>query len=583
MPPTPDALALVHEGWDQLKHERPLAAWACWQRALRVEPDQPAARQALDRLANAPELPASARKEYRFRTPSDPDRRSRWDATFRGRDLSDLSDAASAFAALADAEPDDPDAPYNQALCLAWLGRDAEAIECLDRSVRLGAAGDFEAAVAAWMIAGVLRQGGGAEELADEFRYAIEGDGAPSYLVESLARRVALRQLPAPAESPRDHVTVYEWLDLPWPQEREGALWLDQLPRVVAIVLATGRGARFSSATPGGMAVVIDTLHGLGLGEPLPDRTPLPLALLDSWVWTIRLPEWVDDETRRRLYRENVEDAFENRWIHRPLRSLGGISPLGEASSPLSASWFTDASARAKLEAAIRLFEELAARLMAVELYQGYPFDRLRRRLGLAPTVPEAIDPADATSMSGDDLDRLDPATLDEHALVDAFRSSLGFADDARAAPFAERLVATNSPALTRLDLLSLFGPLVRRAMDAGRPDEALRWIEEALSADAATRGGRDRHAFTTWRAELHARIGEADHAETTYREMVDHSTAAASVALDGAETLLDNGHDDQGRRLAELARDLAHEHGDAATAREAEALLDRIEPGNSP
>ena len=49
----------------------------------------------------------------------------------------------------------------------------------------------------------------------------------------------------------------------------------------------------------------------------------------------------------------------------------------------------------------------------------------------------------------------------------------------------------------------------------------------------------------------------------------------AAPVAL----ALLDNGHEDQGRRLASLARDIALEHGDMDTARAAEALLDRLPP----
>jgi tetratricopeptide (TPR) repeat protein len=566
MQSTSDALPLVHEGWDHLKHERPLAAWASWQRALRVDADQPAARQALDRLAGSPELPATARKEYRFRTPADPARRARWDAAFRGRDLSDLTEAASAFAALAADDPTDPDAPYNQALCLAWLGRNVEAIEALDRSVRAGAAGDFDAAASVWTLAGVLRQGGGAEERADEFSYAIE---IPGPLPAAFARNVVLRRLPTPGEPAHDHVTVDEWLDRDWPEDHGGPLHLDDVPRVVAIVLSTGRSVRFSATSPEGIDTVALALRRLGLDPPSPVRTPLPVSRLDAAAWSIRLPTWVDEETRHRIYRENVEDFFENRWDMRQRRGLGDFSPFAAASG--------DAAARAKLEGTVRLFEELAARPAAVELYQGYPFDRLRRRLGLVPRDPETIDETEVATMSGADLERLDPTMLDDHALVDAFRSSLAFADDARTAPFAERLIATNSPSLARLDLQQVFGPLVRRA--AGRPEEAMRWVDEALAADAAHRGGRYRQLFTMWRADALARLGQPEHAEVTFRDVVDRSAWAATVALMGAESLLDNGHEQQGRRLAALARDLALEHGDAATAREAGALLDRFEP----
>ncbi len=422
----------------------------------------------------------------------------------------------------------------------------------------------------AWKLAGVLRQGGGAEGLADDFRYAIERPGDPAPLLDALGRRGALRKLPPPAEATRMDVDVFEWLDRPWPEPREATLHLDELPRVLAIVLATNHLVRFSATTLGGIEAVAAVVASLGLDVPTPVRTPLALALLDAAAWTIRLPEWVDDASRRRLHRENVEDFFENRWISVPRLGLDGATPLAAAAG--------DAALRAKLAATVGLFEELAERPASAELYQGYPFDRLRRRLGLTLRDPEAVDAADVAIMSGDELDRLDPAALDEHALADAFRSAAALGDDRRTARFADRLAASKAFGPGRLSLQEVFAPLVRVALAEGRADEALRRVDEAIAADES-KGGRDRDAFLTWRAELHARAGEPDRAESTYRTLVDHSAAAASVALDGAETLLDHGHDQQGRRLAALARDLALEHGDVATAREAEVLLDRFEP----
>ena len=51
-----------------------------------------------------------------------------------------------------------------------------------------------------------------------------------------------------------------------------------------------------------------------------------------------------------------------------------------------------DAVARAKLTAVVRLREQLGNRPSALLLYQGYPFDRLRRRLGLELVYPGAVD-----------------------------------------------------------------------------------------------------------------------------------------------------------------------------------------------
>ncbi len=66
--------ALVHEGWAHLQSQRPVAAWASWQRALRVDPDSPVAEKALRTLETAGDLPTAARTPYRFREASGPAR-----------------------------------------------------------------------------------------------------------------------------------------------------------------------------------------------------------------------------------------------------------------------------------------------------------------------------------------------------------------------------------------------------------------------------------------------------------------------------------------------------------------------------
>src|SRR4051812_7088995 len=104
--PDPAVLALVHQGWHHLKLQRPLAAWASWQRVLRLEPGDPAATEALGLLASADDLPAAARATYRFRPPS-ADRRGCWDAAFAGRDLAELDTAVGAFEELTADDPGD--------------------------------------------------------------------------------------------------------------------------------------------------------------------------------------------------------------------------------------------------------------------------------------------------------------------------------------------------------------------------------------------------------------------------------------------------------------------------------------------
>ena len=172
------ALELVHQGWTHIQLQRPQAAWACWHRALRRAAEFPAAKQALATLESALELPAAARAVYRFRSPRDAAARARWSERLPGSGLEDLESAAGVFASLAGADPGDGAAAYNQALCLAWLGRNAESIAALERAVGILAETDFDHAVEAWTLAEVLRQGGGAEPLADDLSYAWIIDGA---------------------------------------------------------------------------------------------------------------------------------------------------------------------------------------------------------------------------------------------------------------------------------------------------------------------------------------------------------------------------------------------------------------------
>ena len=164
--------ALIHEGWNHLTSQRPLAAWGSWQRVLRADPDSRAAQQALATLESAADLPLAARASYRFRQPVEPARRSAWDARMRDQADHELDSTADVFGRLAAEDPTDSAAWYNRALCLAWMGKNVEAIGCLDRVVGLEAERGFDLAVDAWTLAEVLRQGGGAEALADDLRFA---------------------------------------------------------------------------------------------------------------------------------------------------------------------------------------------------------------------------------------------------------------------------------------------------------------------------------------------------------------------------------------------------------------------------
>ena len=99
-----------------------------------------------------------------------------------------------------------------------------------------------------------------------------------------------------------------------------------------------------------------------------------------------------------------------------------------------------------------------------------------------------------------------------------------------------------------------VYAPLVRQAMQRSNPAEALDWLDQARSLGTEA----SRRSFDTWRAEILSRTGRPDEAARIYHDLVASASSAPQVALDAAETFLDNGHHDQARTFLRRARDLA-------------------------
>jgi tetratricopeptide (TPR) repeat protein len=568
------ASGLVHEGWNHLQSQRPLAAWGSWQRAFKAEPDSAAAKQALATLESASDLPVAARATYRFRQPVDSERRAVWDRAFEGRSDSDLAATADLFGALAAGDPSDAAAWYNRALALAWLGHNTEAVACLDRVVNLEAEHAFDQAVDAWTLAEVLRHGAGAESLADDLRYSFTIPWTPGdtgWLRDEFAELhpVSPPQLSGALEHKSREIEVFEWLDRP--SDGVAALQLSsaRLPKVLASIYAGQQSLRLSSPRRETLEVVEERLLPL-----LDDRVrsirreavPLPLPFLDAAAWTFRVPVGVEPEQADELRRESIEHYMENEWIHCRRHGLGGRSPLEAAREG-------SAIARARLTAVVRLREQLGSRPAAVMLYQGYPFDRLRRRLGLDLVYPSSVDRRELASASAEELDELGTSDLDQARLVEAVESAAGLRDDARTARFAALLIARQPAHTVRFDLTAAVAALVRLAMAQGDHGTAIRWIERAKPiADR-----EQARALDVWRAEILARAHQPEEALRVYRELINAGSATAGLALDAALTMLDNGHEHEAQSLLVTARELAQQAGRRSVERRAERMLERL------
>jgi tetratricopeptide (TPR) repeat protein len=614
--PGGSSMAMVHEGWDHLRARRPLAAWASWRRALRLEGGSPAAAQALERLEKSGDLPAAARAVYRLRAPTDATRRAAWDERLRAAvgglthlgDLSgngrggsvdtDLAAMAEAFSQLAAEVPDDAAAWYNTALCWAWLGQNCEAIMSLRSEVSHEAHPAPDGAIKAWTLAEVLRAGGGAEEFADDLRFACTIPWDPADTPELLREFPEIQQVPTPQApgtglDPAEAVEVFEWLDRPMATIDEAGAdrvaTAAGLPIVLASVMVdpASRVLRLSSPRADALQQAEERLLSrLGIdatGRPIGasrgraaragsirrEAEPLPLPFLDADVWTVRMPAGLDVSLADDLRREWVEHYYEDLWIHRVRHGLDDRTPLATA----AAAHRGNAEARAKLAAVVDFREQLGRRPVAIRLYHGYPFDRLRRRLGLPANEPDAVDPADLSCASAWELAALDPAALDDQRLRDAVASAAGIRDDAITAPPAIELLRRPIP-IPGVSLVDAVSPLVRRAMGVGNADAALDRIDQARPlADPQTA-----EIIDVWRAEILARASRPDEAVRVYRALIGSDAKGAVMALDGAETLIDNRHFDEARPLLHTALDLSQANGLRWTARRAQALLDGLD-----
>jgi tetratricopeptide (TPR) repeat protein len=571
------ALALVQQGWEHLKLQRPLAAWASWQRALRVAPGDQAASEALAHLAAAEDLPHAARAAYRFRPPSQPKRSASWDSLLTSTKLADLDGAAEAFRQIVEAEPGDAAAWYNYALCLAWKGANPQAIAALERVVQTEAAQSTGLACEAWTLAELLRLGAGAESLADDLSYSAtvvwsNDDPDP----ETLGVLVAANQAAAVHDGAPQlkDVVAFEWLDRSMPASSDDPELAD-LPRMLATVIQTPRSLRLAGPDPVALADVQDKLAS-ALNDPTRpfrrEARPLAISLADAAVWVIRFPPLFSAGTRQRLGRAAVEQFFENLWIHIPRRGLDGLSPLEAARAAANG----ERVLSTKLEGVVAFRAQLGNRPAVSELYGGYPFDRLRRRLGLEVKFEGTVDPADLSCASAPELAAIIPSNFDDHRLADAFNSAIGLRDESLALGFARALLDRGADALKRsgAGLEPLFALLVRDASARGEAQEAQALLDDADSLDLQLTGGRNRRVFRIWRAEVFVRMGRTEAARAVYQELLAEHPQDAALALDAAATFQDSDHLADARSLAELAHERAQSNGDTVTLRRATLML---------
>lgn len=542
----PGAVGPLGELWymifdGEMRRNRPVAARAALAACARLSPGEEEVQQTFDSVFGAESrLPASARKPYALRKPpggTAGPRRQAWDRAIAPA-APRLSELARAFEELTQQEPGDGPAWFNLGLARAWLGDNTAALLALEQYLEREA--DEAAAAEAAALGEVLRCGAGLEDECDYQEYSLIYQ---FHAVEPVQRLIS------------------DWNDsrrlIPLPTDQENVLTAILLELTTTGLVTVGRPAADAGRMAGYLMIVGNVLRlagplkepyerardevrqklALGLGDLRERRGPAGFSEVVTEALIFPVSPADEQEAAARVL-EHAGRYYEDTWVQRPRRSLSNITPVDAAGH---------AKLRKKLLGVIQFIQECAA----IGMLRGYDFDRLRRRLGLLGAAPQAASAAgDIAAMGAAELGGLSAEGLSNDELERAYQSAHKLDAQELAAHFAQALVAR--PAEEGKDRFPFHSFLIQKALRDGEYDTALDRVNEGEKADCEHNGGKRRDDYELFRAQAHAKRGEADAAEDVFRRLIDRGPGNFQTRGKAAETMMGLKQPGKARRFAE-------------------------------
>jgi Tetratricopeptide repeat len=542
------AMVLVEIFDCEMKLNHPLAAHAAGEMALKHNPADENLRKGLPQVFG-PEntnLPESARANYDYKplpANASAERRTAWQQALATAATGKLKHAEQAFAQLVAQDEGDAAGWYNLGLTRAWLGWNADAIEALDRYVALEPS-ETEAA-RAWAMGEVLRVGQGMEDHADYVEYSYTAQlRDPQAFAGALTALDSAKLLAGVQVDQERGVLTAAVLDPP-PPALTPELEAKQSPRLGAFLVMVGSILRMWHVSKEALDRTFANVQkhaSAAIGSHAASRGPAKFhdLLCDALVFP-RVT--VTPENVAKLLEGALQDFFEGVWMHRPLKSLGGVPPIDAVGV---------AALRKKLRGVVTFVEECAS----LSKYP-YDFDRLRRKLGLLDSEPVMAGAAasaagpDISALGTAELSALPPESLDPAQLKEAFRTALKLDARELASQFARAAVG-RPPATERPDRYPLFNHLIQQALSAGDTGLALDELNTGEADDCKHNEGRRRNDYELRRAQVHVKRGEYDPGQDAFDRLIARMPSELKYRASAAESMLSARQGGRALRYAE-------------------------------